>query len=116
MEFEEIKEVKWAEEMNCAVTVCDKEGVILYQNAPARELYKKHGNLIGTNLMGCHNERSRSIINHMLTTGEANAYTISKRGQCKMIYQTPWRRDGEIAGLVEISMVIPEQLPHYDRG
>lgn len=22
----------WAKEMNCAVTVCDKEGIILYMN------------------------------------------------------------------------------------
>ena len=22
----------WAKEMNCAVTVCDREGIILYQN------------------------------------------------------------------------------------
>lgn len=113
--FSIIKDVEWAEAMNCAVTVCDSEGLILYMNAPARELYKKHGNLIGKNLMGCHSERSREIIRHMLATGESNSYTISKRGQRKMIYQTPWRRNGVIAGIVEISMVIPESLPHYDR-
>ena len=32
-----------------------------------------------------------------------------------MIYQTPWRRDGKIAGLVEISMIIPDTLPHYTK-
>ena len=102
-----IQEFQWAESMNCAVTVCDKEGVILYMNAPARELYRKHGDLIGTNLLGCHSERSRGII---------RSYTISKQGLRKMIYQTPWRKDGEVAGIVEISMIIPEELPHYDRG
>ena len=51
----------------------------------------------------------------MLETGEANAYTITKHGQRKMIYQTPWRRDGRVAGLIEISMVIPSDMPHYDR-
>ena len=51
----------------------------------------------------------------MLATGESNAYTISKNGVRKMIYQTPWRRDGQIAGMVEISMVIPEEMPHYVR-
>ena len=30
----------WAQEMNCAVTVCDAEGVIVYMNAPAKVLYK----------------------------------------------------------------------------
>ena len=101
-----IQEFQWAESMNCAVTVCDKEGVILYMNAPARELYRKHGDLIGTNLLGCHSERSRGIIRHMLDSGESNSYTISKQGLRKMIYQTPWRKDGEVAGIVEISMII----------
>ena len=51
----------------------------------------------------------------MLATGESNAYTISKNGQRKVIYQTPWRRDGKIDGMVEISMVVPEDMPHYIR-
>ncbi len=105
----------WAEEMNCAVTVCDNDGVIVYQNKPARELYASHGNLVGKNLIPCHNERSQDIIRHMLDTGESNSYTIEKKGVHKIIYQTPWRRDGKIAGLVEISMIIPDTLPHYIR-
>ena len=46
----------WADGMNCAVTVCDTEGVILYMNEKARATYIQHGNLIGSNLFGCHNE------------------------------------------------------------
>ena len=45
---------EWAKEMNCAVTVCDAEGIIIYQNDKAVETYKKHGNLIGKNLYECH--------------------------------------------------------------
>lgn len=56
------------------------------------------------------------MIRHMLATGESNAYTITKNGVRKIIYQTPWRVEGRIAGLVEISMVIPAEMPHYDRG
>ena len=52
---------EWAKEMNCAVTVCDKEGVIVYMNDKAKETFASHGNL------------------------------------------------------VEISMVIPEDMPHYVR-
>ena len=72
--------------------------------------------MVGKNMMGCHNERSQGIIKKMLEEGCSNAYTISKNGKKKMIYQTPWRVDGEIRGLVEISMIIPEDMPHYDRG
>ena len=71
---------EWAEEMNCAVTVCDAEGVIIYMNDKSRETYKKEGDLIGKNLMGCHSERSREIIRHLLETGGSNSYTIEKQG------------------------------------
>lgn len=105
----------WAEGMNCAVTVCDAEGVILYMNERARATFARHGDLIGRNLFDCHSQESADKIRHMLATGVSNAYTISKSGQRKMIYQTPWRHEGRVAGLVEISMVIPEELPHFVR-
>ena len=38
---------EWAKEMNCAVTVCDAEGIIIYMNDKSRETYKKEGDLIG---------------------------------------------------------------------
>ena len=106
---------EWAKEMNCAVTVCDKEGVILYMNDKAKETFAKHGDLVGKSLSPCHNEKSRAIIADLLATGGSNAYTIQKNAQKKMIYQTAWRENGEVAGLVEISMVIPEEMPHYVR-
>lgn len=105
----------WADDTNCAVTICDSNGIILYMNRRAREVFASHGDLIGSNLFECHSEQSRAKIRHMLHTGESNAYTITKNGQRKMIYQTPWRHDGRIAGMVEISMVIPDQMPHYVR-
>lgn len=106
----------WADEMNCAVTVCDTEGIILYMNGKARATYAKEGNLIGKNIFGCHSERSREIIRRLLSDGGSNAYTIEKNGVRKMIYQTAWRVGGEIKGLTEISMEIPEELPHYIRN
>ena len=47
----------WAEEADCAVTVCDTGGVILYMNEKARATFAKHGDLIGRKLFDCHNER-----------------------------------------------------------
>ena len=105
----------WAKEMNCAVTVCDKEGVIIYMNDKAKETFSKHGELVGKSLKPCHNENSKAIISKLLETGGTNSYTISKNGQKKMIYQTAWKHDGKVAGLVEISMVISEEMPHYIR-
>ena len=33
----------WAKELNCSITVCDKDGVIIYQNDPAVRQYEKQG-------------------------------------------------------------------------
>lgn len=116
MKITDIPEVKWAEGMNCAVTVCDAEGVVLYMNRKARETFAKSGDMRGRSLIPCHSERSQAIIADMLATGNSNCYTIEKGELHKMIYQTPWRNEkGEIAGLVEISMPIPPHLPHYIR-
>lgn len=115
MEIPEIKEAAWAEGMNCAVTVCDLQGIILYMNEKSRETFAASGKGPGCSLLDCHNERSREIMARMLSEGVSNCYTITKGGRKKMIYQTPWRRDGKVAGLVEISMVIPADMPHYDR-
>lgn len=116
MEIKDIPEVNWAERLNCAVTVCDKEGTVLYMNERARQTFASHGDMRGRSLLPCHSDRSRSIIASMLAEGHSNAYTIEKGGLRKMIYQSPWRDEsGEIAGLVEISMVIPAEMPHYKR-
>lgn len=107
---------EWAEQMHCAVTVCDAEGKILYMNEKSRATFSKRGDLIGKNLMDCHSERSKAKIRELLATDGTNSYTIEKNGVKKMIYQTTWKRDGKVAGLVEISMVIPEEMPHYVRS
>ena len=49
---------EWANEMNCAVTVCDTKGIILYMNEKACRTFAKHGDLIGKNLFDCHNPQS----------------------------------------------------------
>lgn len=108
-------EARWANEINCAITVCDTECKILYMNEMARQTFASHGEMVGRNMLPCHSERSRQIIDRMLSEGISNSYTITKGGKRKMIYQTPWRKDGIIAGLVEISMIIPDDMPHYNR-
>lgn len=108
----------WAFRMNCAVTVCDADCNIIYMNEKSRATFAARGgaDLIGHNLMDYHNDRSKGIIRRLLADGGVNCYTIEKDGLRKMIYQTAWRDDdGAVAGLVEISMVIPEEMPHYIR-
>lgn len=107
---------EWAKEMNCAVTVCDTKGQIIFMNEKACKTFGKYGDMIGKNLFDCHNPQSVAKIRELLETGGTNAYTIEKGGLKKMIYQTAWFENGVVGGLVEISMVIPEEMPHHVRG
>lgn len=106
----------WTDDVDCAITVCDKEGKVIFQNKVSRGLFKKDGEpMVGKSLMPCHSEKSRGIIADMLTSGNTHCYTITKQGRKKLVYQTPWKADGEVAGLVEISFYLPDNMVHYDR-
>ena len=111
-----MKDLNWAEELSCAVTVCDLEANIIYQNSKARQTFQTYGDLTGKNLKDCHGERAWNMIVEMLERGSSNSYTIEKRGVKKLIHQTPWYINGDVAGLVELSFEIPEELPHFIRG
>lgn len=105
----------WTEELECAVTVCDSDGVVVYRNSKSAKTFEKYGELLGKNLRECHGEKSWAMIQRMLASGESNSYTIEKGGVKKLIHQTPWREDGIIKGLVEFSIVLPGELPHFIR-
>lgn len=96
-----------------AMTVCDLEGKVVYQNNKAVEAL---GEARGHNLKECHQSSSWEKIRAMIAEGSTNAYTIEKRGVKKLIYQTPWYEEGEVAGLVEYSIVLPSDMPHKVRG
>lgn len=105
-------DIPWADEIDGAVTVCDTEGTVLYQNGRSIAV---NGDVRGRSLLPCHNEHSRTIIRRLLDEGGRNVYTIEKQGVRKLIYQTVWRENGEVRGLVELSLEIPETMPHYIR-
>ncbi|MDE6154023.1 MAG: PAS sensor protein, partial [Muribaculaceae bacterium] len=91
---------------------------IIYMTEPSRWTFagRGGGNLIGHNLMEYHNDNSKAIIRRLLAEGGTNAYTIEKEGLRKMIFQSAWfDGEGKVAGLVELSMVIPDDMPHYIR-
>jgi transcriptional regulator with PAS, ATPase and Fis domain len=109
--------LNWIEEFPGAVTVCDAEGIVLAVNAKARESYQSSGGagLIGTNLLDCHPEPSRTKVKEMLRSGRPNVYTIEKNGAWKLIYQSPWYVAGNYRGLVQLAMEIPAETPHFER-
>lgn len=107
----------WITEFPGAVTVCDSTGVITEMNDRSAKAFEGDGGraLVGTNLLACHPEPSRSLVADLLANPRVNAYTIEKRGVRKLIYQAPWYRDGACQGLVELSLEIPESMPHFVR-
>ncbi len=108
---------EWMAEFPGAITVCDLQGIILEMNDKAAESYQKYGGraLIGKNLLDCHSESSRGKLLQLFESGERNVYTIEKNGIRKLIYQSPWYRNNQRCGLVELSLEIPADLPHFVR-
>jgi transcriptional regulator with PAS, ATPase and Fis domain len=113
-----MSELDWIKEFPAAVTVCDATGVILEMNDRAAKGYEMDGGraLIGSNMLDCHPERARAKTEALLAAREKNVYTIEKNGIKKLIYQSPWYRDGQYAGFVEISLEIPVEMPHFIRS
>ncbi len=112
-------EVDWIKEFPGSATVCDPDGIILYMNDKSARTFEKDGGLalIGKNLLDCHPEPARGKLQALLEKRDFNnVYTIEKNGVKKLIYQSPWYRDGVYAGFVELSLEIPFELPHFVRG
>ena len=113
-----MSEHAWIKEFPAAITVCDPEGVILEMNDKAAKNYETDGGygLVGWNMLDCHPELARSKTERLLAAKEKNNYTIEKNGIKKLIYQSPWFRDAQYAGFVELSLEIPFELEHFVRG
>ena len=109
----------WVTGFPGAVTVSDLEHRIVYMNDASAAGYAKDGGraLVGKEMLSCHNERSKAILGRLLESGGQNVYTIDKAGQKKLIFQSAWRDEsGAVAGLVELSLVLPPDMPHFVRS
>ena len=106
--------INWARELPAAITVCDRNGVVLEMNDKARSTFS--GDFVGKNVLDCHPEPARAKLAGLLATGKSNVYTIEKNGRRKLIYQSPWYEGGQFTGLVEISLELPASVPHFKRG
>lgn len=104
-------------EVDFAVTLCSKDGIITYMNNKAVSTFKKDGGLklLGTNVLDCHPEPSKSQLANMLKTEKKNVYTIEKNGVKKLIYQTPFYENGIYSGFVELSLELPEHMENFIR-
>lgn len=107
----------WTKEFNVSITVCDNEGIITEMNEKSAATFKDDGGfgLIGKSLFECHGKESTAQILELIDEKKTNIYTIEKNGVKKLIYQSPWYENGEMKGLVELSLEIPFELRHFIR-
>jgi transcriptional regulator with PAS, ATPase and Fis domain len=107
----------WTKEVSVAITILDRQGVILGMNEKAISAFAADGgaDLIGKNSLECHPEPARAKLQRLLAEPETNVYTIEKAGVKKLICQTPWYQDGRFSGVVEFSIVLPAEVPHFVR-
>ena len=104
--------MNWAEYLSMPLTICDENGEIIYMNPASLKSFKKDGgaDLIGSNLLDCHPEPSKSQLKKMLEEQTENTYSVEKHGKKTFIHQVPWYKDGNFAGLMELSIKLPKDL------
>jgi transcriptional regulator with PAS, ATPase and Fis domain len=109
--------MNWTDEFLGAITVCDRDGIVVYMNDRSKKQFDADGgeSHVGKSLVDCHPEPARTLLLKMLAEPFSNSYTIEKKGVRKMIHQTPWMENVEFKGVVELSFEIPMELPHHKR-
>ena len=92
----------------CAVVLCNLSHEIIYMNPAAIKNYEKWGgeNLIGQNLLNCHNEESREKIRQVVEWFAASQenniiYTYHNEKQNKDVYMVALRDEGRLIGYYE---------------
>ncbi|HBC46711.1 MAG TPA: diguanylate cyclase [candidate division Zixibacteria bacterium] len=108
----------WINHAAIAITVTDASGIITEMNLTSSATFAADGGskLVGSNVLTCHPEPSRTKLASMYKTRQPNHYTIRKNGQKKIIHQIPLFKEGVFQGYAEISIPIPDHLPHFDRN
>lgn len=97
------------DEDKCPVVICDLNHTIIYMNPSACERYEKHGgsNLMGRNLLDCHNSKSNEMIVKIVEWFKADksnnrVYTYRNDKENKDVYMIALRDEcGELIGYYE---------------
>lgn len=108
---------EWLKEFPSALMILDAQGIIVDMNDLYAQNVAAEGGraMIGRSSLDCHPEPARSRLIELLQTHETNTYTIEKQGKIKLIYQGPLYEGGQFAGLFELSIILPEPMPHHIR-
>ena len=110
-------EGSWVKELPAEVMVCDPVGIILAMNDHAEVLFSDDGGstLLGKNVLDCHPDPAFTKLEGMLKTRSTNCYFNTEHGEKRFFFQSPWYQEGRYSGFVEISFMVPENIPHFIR-
>jgi sensor histidine kinase regulating citrate/malate metabolism len=112
------KKTNWLDGIQVAITYCDADGIINDMNSASIEVFSKDGGekLIGENILDCHPEPGRTKLKELMDHPRLNVYSIEKNGRKKLIYQAPVMDGEKYLGILEISLPIPNDIPHFIRA
>lgn len=92
----------------CAIVICNLEHEIIYMNPAAAVSYGKYGGtqLVGSNLLECHNPKSGEKIQQVVDWFAADrnhniVYTFHNEKQNKDVYMVALREEGNLIGYYE---------------
>ena len=110
--------LEWFEQLPCSVVVCDRKFTILYLNEKAARDHAEDGGraLVGKDLMDCHPPEAQAKLREVLASGRPNLYTIEKKRKRKLVYQCQWKKGGRVAGLAQLVIELPAELPNHMRS
>jgi transcriptional regulator with PAS, ATPase and Fis domain len=96
----------WVEEFPGMISVCDVDGKIMVLNKKIAAYFSSTGGkeLIGTNLFDCHGNTSGEEIKQLMKQEKADVYIAEENGERELVIHSPWFKEGEFAGLVEITL------------
>ncbi len=89
---------------NCSVVICDVKHIIIYMNTSAITAY---GNLVGTSILNCHNEKSNEMIIRVVecfkkSKDNNRVHTFYDEKHSKDIYMIALRTaEGDLIGYYE---------------
>ena len=108
---------EWVREFTAEVMVCDRTGIAVEMNDEAAVLFAGDGGrgLLGSNIRDCHPDPARGKLESLLAGQTTNAYFSTEHEEKRFFYQAPWFQDGQFAGMVEVSFVVPQDIPHFIR-
>lgn len=107
----------WVEEFPGLISVCDKDGKILVMNQKIVSYFTDRDgkSFIGTNLLDCHGSVSGAQVRKLLADQKVDIYIAEEKDSQELVIHSPWYKDGEFAGLVEIAVPVADPIRRVKR-